>query len=70
MKRFHYIDENEQEQLDLIHLFEYATEGKLSYDEISVILNCSLENVKILIFRAREHLRVQLSSFLNEEKDE
>ena len=55
------------EQREAIVLREYH---KLSYEEISVTLECSLENVKIQIFRAREHLRVQLSSFLKEESDE
>ncbi len=32
-KRFHYIDENNKNQLDLIRLFEYAFNG-LSTDDI------------------------------------
>lgn len=39
MKRFYYIDENEQEQLDLIWLFEYATDNKLNYDECVIALS-------------------------------
>ncbi|MDZ4242682.1 MAG: RNA polymerase sigma factor, partial [Candidatus Omnitrophota bacterium] len=39
----------------------------MSYDEISQVLGCSLENVKILIFRGRERLRRELTSFLTEE---
>ena len=55
-------------QLPLSHrealvLREYQ---KLSYEEISQVLNCTLENVKILIFRAREELRNKLSSFMME----
>ena len=40
----------------------------MSYQQISVILNCSLEKVKILIFRAKEQLRVQLAPFVKEER--
>lgn len=39
----------------------------LSYNEIAQVLNCSLENVKILIFRARENLRIELASFVKGE---
>lgn len=52
------------EQKEAIVLREYE---KMSYQEISQTLNVTLENVKILIFRARENLKAQLSSFLNEE---
>ena len=38
-----------------------------SYEEIAGILNCSLDNVKILIFRAREQLRNELPSLLKED---
>ncbi|MCA9407845.1 MAG: RNA polymerase sigma factor [Candidatus Omnitrophica bacterium] len=38
----------------------------LSYQEISEILGCSLEKVKVLIFRAREQLRVDLKSLIKE----
>lgn len=38
----------------------------LSYEQISEILNVSTANVKVLIFRARERLKAELSSFLNE----
>lgn len=38
----------------------------LSYDQISKITGHSLENVKVLIFRAREQLRQDLGSFLRE----
>lgn len=54
------------EQREAIILREYE---KLSYDDIAVTLECSLENVKILIYRARETLRIQLTSFLNEEEN-
>ena len=53
------------EQREAIVLREYH---RLHYDEISQILNCSLEKVKILIFRAREKLRDELKSFIEEEK--
>jgi len=52
------------EQREAIVLREYQ---RLSYDEISNILNCSLEKVKILIFRGRENLREELKSFIEEE---
>lgn len=45
------------EQKEALVLREY---NGLAYDQISVILECSLEKVKILIFRARERLRVEL----------
>ena len=38
----------------------------MSYQEISNILDCSLEKVKILIYRARERLRDELPSFIKE----
>ena len=52
------------EQREAIILREYH---RLSYGEISQILNCSLEKVKILIFRGREGLREELKSFIEEE---
>ena len=51
------------EQKEAIVLREYHS---LSYEQIAVILNCSLEKTKILIFRARERLREELSAFLKE----
>jgi len=51
------------EQKEAIVLRQY--EG-FSYQEISVILGCSLEKVKILIFRAKERLHVELESFVKE----
>ena len=53
------------EQREALILREYH---RLSYDEISQILNCSLEKVKILIFRGREGLRKELKSFIEEER--
>ena len=50
-------------QREALVLREYQN---FSYEEISQILGCSLENVKILIFRARERLRQELSSFMTE----
>ena len=38
----------------------------LSYQEISEVMQCSVENVKVLIFRGREQLRKELSSFMQE----
>ena len=51
------------EQKEAIILREYQS---LSYQQISQILDCSLEKVKILIFRGREQLRETLSPFLKE----
>ena len=51
------------EQKEAIVLREYQN---LSYEQISQILDCSLEKVKILIFRGREQLRETLSPFLKE----
>jgi len=34
----------------------------MRYEEISKVLNCSLANVKILIFRGRENLRRELKT--------
>jgi len=53
-----------EEQREAIILREYH---RLNYDEIGQILNCSLEKVKILIFRGREGLREELKSFIEEE---
>lgn len=52
------------EQKEAIILREFHD---LSYNEIAQVLNCSLENVKILIFRAREQLRIELASFVQGE---
>ena len=51
------------EQKEAIILREYH---QLTYEQIAQILNCSLEKVKILIFRARENLRKDLASFIKE----
>lgn len=50
-------------QREAIVLREYHD---LSYAEISSVLSCSLENVKILIYRGRENLRQILSSVIQE----
>lgn len=39
MKKFYYIDKNNKEQLDLIEVFEYATNNNLSYDECVIALS-------------------------------
>ncbi len=52
------------EQREALILREYQG---LSYDDIARVLDCSLEKVKILIFRAREGLKGTLpASFLEE----
>lgn len=51
------------EQREALVLREYHAQ---SYEEIAKILDCSLEKVKILIFRGREQLRQELSSLIQE----
>lgn len=46
-------------QRDALILREYQS---LSYSEIGCVLGTSVDNVKVLIFRGREHLRQQLVS--------
>ncbi|MCB9772291.1 MAG: RNA polymerase sigma factor [Candidatus Omnitrophica bacterium] len=53
------------EQMEAIILQHYEN---LSYDEISKALGCSIDKVKILIFRAKENLRIQLAFILKEGK--
>jgi len=50
-------------QKEALVLREYQ---KLSYQEISVVLDVSVDNVKVLIYRARENLRGQLSAYITE----
>ena len=38
----------------------------LNYDQIAQVLKCTLEKVKILLFRARERLRIELLPYLKE----
>jgi len=38
----------------------------LSYDDISKVLNCSIDKVKVLIFRARERLRKEMLPLIKE----
>lgn len=40
----------------------------LSYIQISEVLGCSLDSVKVLIFRSKERLRTELASFVKEER--
>ena len=51
------------EMKEALVLREYQ---QLSYDEIGKVLNCTLEKVKILLFRARERLRIELLPFIKE----
>ena len=53
-----------QEQKEALILREY---NGLSYEEISQVLDCSLEKVKVLIFRARNRLKDVLPPVLLEE---
>ncbi|MDD3375472.1 MAG: sigma-70 family RNA polymerase sigma factor [Candidatus Omnitrophica bacterium] len=50
-------------QREVIILREYHN---MSYEEISQIMQCSLEKVKILIFRARQRLRKKLAFLMKE----
>jgi len=52
-----------QAQQEAIILREYQ---KLTYEEISKVLACSLEKVKILIFRARQGLKKRLLPLVKE----
>ena len=51
------------EERQAIVLREYQ---KCSYQEIADVLGCSLEKVKILIYRSRERLKGELASIINE----
>ncbi len=53
------------EQKEALILREYH---QLSYAQISTVLGCSLDKVKVLIFRAREGLRTGVPAFLKEER--
>lgn len=53
------------EQREAIELRQYQG---FSYKEISEILNCSVDKVKILIFRAKQSLKDELASFIREEQ--
>ena len=53
------------EQKEALILREYQG---LAYEEIAKVTGCSLEKTKVLIFRARENLRQELSSLIQEVK--
>ena len=53
-------------QKEALILREYH---RFSYQEIAQIMNCSLEQVKVLIFRAREFLRQELPTLNAEDKN-
>jgi len=53
-----------EEQKEAVILREYFQK---EYAEIALILDCSLEKVKILIFRGRENLRLELAAVIKEE---
>jgi len=46
-KRFHYIDKNQKEQIDLIALLEFALDYKLNYDEVVIALSILEKYVEI-----------------------
>ncbi len=47
MKRFYYIDENNEEQLDLIRLFEFAFDYKIDCDDIILGMKKLEKHIKI-----------------------
>lgn len=51
-------------QKEALILREYCNKD---YAEIAAILGCSFDNVKVLIFRGRERLRVSLAAWMKEE---
>ena len=53
-----------EEQKEAVILREYFQKD---YAEIAAILDCSLEKVKVLIFRGRENLRIELAALIKEE---
>ena len=55
------------DQKEALILREYHS---FKYDDIAAIMGCSLENVKILIYRARVRLRKELPSMLTEGQDD
>ena len=61
------VDELPPNMKEAIILREYQ---KLSYNQIAAILDCSLDNVKVLIFRARARLRSSLAELLEGNHDE
>jgi len=54
---------DEQKEVIILQLYHGHT-----YQQISEIVECSLEKVKILIFRAKERLSVELASFTEEDQ--
>ncbi len=48
MKRFHYIDENNSEQLDIIRLFEFAFDHKVDCDDIIIALKELEKHITII----------------------
>ena len=51
-------------QKEAVILREYFQKD---YAEIAQVLGCSLDKVKVLIFRGRENLRKQLAAFIKED---
>jgi len=48
MKQFYYIDENNKEQIDLIHLFEHAFDYSIETDEIILALKILQKHIQII----------------------
>jgi len=57
----------DMEQRQAILLREYQ---HCSYEQIANVLGCSLEKTKILIYRARERLKGELTSYIKGDTDE
>lgn len=61
------VEQLPDDQKEALILREYHG---FKYDDIAAIMGCSLENVKILIYRARARLRKDLPSILMEGQDD
>ncbi|MFA5260378.1 MAG: RNA polymerase sigma factor [Candidatus Omnitrophota bacterium] len=61
------VEQLPDDQKEALILREYHN---FKYDDIAAIMGCSLENVKILIYRARARLRKDLPSILMEGQDD
>ena len=48
MKQFYYIDDNNEEQIDLIHLFEHSFDYSVETDEIIKALKILQKHIQII----------------------
>ena len=71
MKAFTYIDENNKEVLDLIHLFEHAFDYKLDTKDIILAIAELQKHVKIQTYDEQNKVSVEeLISYLSSKIDE